>query len=362
METEFNLNGPSLVEQKPNRRDSAREAVKAYIRGHSLRPGELLPPVRALSEHFGLSRDAIWRALLQLQEEGWIKARANKRYEVSEEVYSRILRSLTVKAIFTGRNSINFTGFRRLADALKGECQRSNMDLRISLLPLNETPADAIWSDCDVMLIDSESSRGFLRVFPDFKVPVIGLDAEYSDRYLMNVVTDHHMGGRMVAERMIRQGSTSVTVVHFEEPQNRIQARIDGFQQVWLESGRPTSSLRMRSVKWSPNHFETALHVQKELRGFKGESDFFITDGRLAAQFLDILDYLKFSIPRDLRLIGYDGAQSGEVTNPPMTVIQQDMEKIASVAVARMSTLIRGEQGVGELVRVDPRLVARISG
>lgn len=362
MENVYHQTSPDWVEQKLNRRDRARELLKEYIRGHGLKPGELLPPVRSLSEHFGLSRDAVWRALLQLQEEGWINARVNKRYEVSEEVYSRILRSQKVKVIFTGRNYINFTGFRRLADALRRECQRSNMEMRIELLPPKTLPTEAVWNGCDVLMIDSDSSRAFLEAFDYFKVPVIGLDAEYSDRYLLNVVTDHHMGGRMVAERLIRKGSKAVTLVYFDNPPPRIQARIEGFRQVWLESGRSEDSLTLCRVPWSSNNFAKALSAKQQLNDFKGGCDFFVTDGQLAVHFLDILEYMDFSVPKDVRLIGYDGAQSGETTNPPMTVIQQNMDRIAEVAVGRMSPLVRGEHQMGELVRVDPHLVERLSG
>jgi DNA-binding LacI/PurR family transcriptional regulator len=357
------INNPTpTVSLKQNRRDKAREAIKHYIRTHRMSPGELLPPVRALSEHFDVSRDAAWRALQQLQDDGWIKARPNRRYEIAEEVYTKILGSLKVKALFTGTNYINFTGFRRLADALKKECNYHNMDLFIDLLPLEANPSPEIWEDCDVLLIDSDSSRGILKHFSEFKVPVIGMDAEYSNRYHLNIVTDHHMGGRMVAERLLQQGSSKVSLVHFENPPPRIQARIEGFKQVWLESGKPDESLTLCTIDWSENSFEVALKVNEGLRDFKGDCDFFITDGKLAVTFLDILSHLKISVPEDVRLIGYDGVQMGGTTNPPMTAVHQDMDRIATVAVARLAEVSKSFEGSAEVLRVPPVLVERISG
>ena len=75
-------NKPPSVALKKNRRDQACEAIKHYIRSHRLNAGELLPPVRALSEHFGVSRDAAWRALQQLQN-GKIKGRKFKVRKLS---------------------------------------------------------------------------------------------------------------------------------------------------------------------------------------------------------------------------------------------------------------------------------------
>jgi DNA-binding LacI/PurR family transcriptional regulator len=350
------------VEQKLNRRDRAGEQIKHYIRSRRLPPGDLLPPVRALAEHFGVSRDAAWRALRELQDEGWISARANRRYEIAKDVYTRILGSLKVKALFTGGTYIRFSGFRRLADSLKQECHHHNMELSISLLPIDKEPDDSVWEGCDVLLIDADSSPLFLKHFKKFKVPVIGLDAEYSNRYHLNIVTDHYAGGRLAAERLIRNGSRKACIVHFEKPPPRIQARVDGFRQVWLESGKPESSLATHEVKWSHNSFEVALNVSKDLHSFNGGSDLFITDGKLAVTYLDILDYLKVSVPEDVRLIGYDGAQMGGTTNPPMTAIQQDMDLMARTAANRIGECTGSHSGNTEVVRIPPHLIERISG
>lgn len=349
---------------KKNRRDQASEQIKHYIRSHRMEPGELLAPVRALSDHFEVSRDAAWRALQRLQEEDWISARANRRYEISADLYTRILSSLRVKGVFTGISYIHFSGYRRLADSLRRQCRYHNMEFRTTLLPMGEKPDESIWDDCDVLLVDSVSSRSILEHFPKFKVPVIGLDAEYSNRYHLNIVTDHHLGGRMVAERLISDGSKRVHVVHFQDSESmpRIKARIDGFRQVWLESGRSEKDLHLKAIKFAQNNFDLALNVREELLNFDGKGDFFVTDGTLAITHLEILDHLGYSVPDNLRLIGYDSAQTGETTNPPMTTIQQDMDTIACKAIERMGEYTGPHKGKTELIRIPPILVERISG
>ena len=60
-------------------------------------------------------------------------------------------------------------------------------------------------------------------------------------------------------------------------------------------------------------------------------------------------------------VIGYDGAQRGELTDPPMTTIQQDMEQIAQNAVSRIREIPSGNQETGVLERIPPILVSRCS-
>lgn len=356
-----NIERPLPISPDANRRDAASEQIKHFIRSHRLGPGERLPTVRKMSEHFGITRDAIWRALRLLQKEEWLEVLPNKRYTVSDKLYSRILRSIKVKAVFSGEGYIYFSGFRRLADALSRECRYHNIDLHINLLPLKKMPEPPVWENCDLLMMDSDSSRAFLKTFDKFPVPVIGLDANYSDLYQANIVTDHHLGGRIAAEAMIKKGVREAVVVyhHGSEGNPRVGARIDGFKASWLEAGRPLESIKIVPIPWSRSSFEIALKVQAYLEQNPAQGSYFVTDGRLATSFLEVLAYQGVAVPGTVGMIGYDGAQRGELTDPPMTTLQQDMDRIAVAAVQRIREVVSGEAQKGLLERIPPVLITR---
>jgi hypothetical protein len=362
MHSNINSDQPPKISPQANLRDTAVEQIKHYIQSHRLEPGQRLPTVRDLAEHFGISRDAIWRALKQMQKEAWLDLQPNKRYTISERVYTHILQSLRVRAIFSGKKFIYFTGFRRLADALVKECRYHNIDLEIELLPLGETPTAKIWDNCDLLMIDSDSSGNFLATCERFARPVIGLDANYSERYRANIVTDHHLGGRIAAEAMLQSGEKQTNIVYHagSEGNPRISARIDGFRQAWLEGGRPADSLSLLPIEWSRSSFEVALNVKQYLENNPLHHSYFVTDGRLATNFLDVLSYMGIKVPEEAKLIGYDGAQKGGLTDPPMTTIQQDMDQIASIAVNRIRKIVSGEEDMA-LERVPPLFIKRDS-
>ncbi|MCU0793047.1 MAG: GntR family transcriptional regulator [Opitutaceae bacterium] len=356
-----NIERPLAISPETNRRDAAGDQIKHYIRSHRLSPGERLPTVRKMSEHFGITRDAVWRALRQLQKEEWLEVLPNKRYTVSDKLYTRILRSIRVKAVFSGEGYIYFSGFRRLADALSRECRYHNIDLHIQLLPLRTDPDPTVWEGCDLLMMDSDSSGAFLRTFKEFPLPVIGLDANYSTLYHANVVTDHHLGGRIAAEAMLKRGTQSAVVVYHTGSENnpRVSARIDGFRQTWLEGGRSLSSIQLEPIGWSRSSFEIALNVQAYLERHPARGNYFVTDGRLATNFIEVLAYKRVAVPGTVGLIGYDGAQRGELTDPPMTTIQQDMDRIAVSAVKWIRDISSGHEERGVLERISPLMVTR---
>lgn len=358
-----NIERPLEISPEANRRDAASDQIKHFIQANRLAPGERLPTVRKMSEHFEITRDAVWRALRQLQKEEWLDVLPNKRYTVSEKLYTRILRSIRVKAVFSGKGYIYFSGFRRLADALSRECRYNNIDLHIELLPLLKKPEATVWEGCDLMMIDSDSSGAFLESFPTFPVPVIGLDANYSDRYHANIVTDHHLGGRIAADAMLKKGTRDAVVVYHKGSENnpRVGARIDGFRQTWMEAGRSKDSLTLVPIEWSRSSFEIALKVQAYLEKNPAQGSYFVTDGRLATNFLEVLAYQRVAVPETVGLIGYDGAQRGELTDPPMTTIQQDMDRIAHSAVRWIREIASGKEERGVLERTAPVMVTRAS-
>ena len=358
-----NIERPLAIKPEVNRRDAASEQIKHFIRANRLGPGERLPTVRKMSEHFEITRDAIWRALRQLQKEEWIEVQPNKRYTVSAKLYSRILRSIRVKAVFSGEGYIYFSGFRRLADALSRECRYHNIDLHIQLLPLKQVPQENVWEGCELLMMDSDSSRAFLSAFEKFPVPVIGLDANYSDLYRANIVTDHHLGGRIAAEAMVKRGDRSAVVVYHKGSENnpRVGARIDGFRQSWLEAGRTAESITLVPIEWSRSSFEISLKVQEYLVANPARGSYFVTDGRLATNFLEVLAYQGTAVPDTVALIGYDGAQRGELTDPPMTTIQQDMDRIAVTAVRHIQEIASGSDETKVLERIAPMMITRSS-
>jgi len=361
MSTLLNIEKPLKIDTETRRRDAAYSQIQHFIQANQLQPGEKLPPVRKLSDHFRLSRDSVWRALRQLNEDDWLEVLPNKRYTVSKNLYTRILRSMKVKALFCGKGYIHFSGFRRLADALTRECHYHNLGLEIELIPYEEVPSPEVWKGCDLLMVDSDSSGKFLKTFEHFPLPVIGLNAKYSDRYEANIVTDHHLGGRIAAEAIIEKGARSATIIYYNASENHphVAPRIEGFRQAWLESGRTESALTLAPIAWSRSAFAVALNLHAYLENHPPAGDYFVTDGRLATNFLEVVSYLGASVPEAVRMIGYDGAQRGGFTDPPMTTIQQDMDRIAQLAVSRIRNLANQHGEKGLLTRVPPILVHR---
>jgi DNA-binding LacI/PurR family transcriptional regulator len=266
-----------------------------------------------------------------------------------------------VRALFAGTGYIHFSGFRRLADSLARLSRYHNIELEIELLPPETKPGRKLWSGCDLLMVDSDSSGRLLETFEKFPVPVIGLDADFSERYHANIVTDHHHGGRLAAAAILRRGVDETSVVYHAGSENnpRVSARLAGFRQAWIEAGKAEGALSVVAIPWSESSFQVALNVNDFFGKTCPRGTHFVNDGLLAASFLEVLSYRRIAVPDEVALIGYDGAQRGELTDPPLTTIQQDMDRIAQSAIGWVQKIAEGHRETGVLERIPPLMVMR---
>lgn len=110
-----------------------RQIELLILRG-ILRPGERLPPERALSEKLGVSRPSLREALAQMQQDGLLTARSGDGIYVAEALYSAF--SPALAALFARHDDAVFDGlaFRRDIEAIAAERaarQASDTDLAV---------------------------------------------------------------------------------------------------------------------------------------------------------------------------------------------------------------------------------------
>jgi LacI family transcriptional regulator len=76
---------------------------------------------------------------------------------------------------------------------------------------------------------------------------------------------------------------------------------------------------------------------------------------------------LGLEIPRDLSVIGFDNLREADHMNPPLTTIDQSLEKMGTIATEMIVTLVKGESltmnpaGEGNLYKIPTQLVIRDS-
>lgn len=167
--------------------------------------------------------------------------------------------------------------------------------------------------------------------------PIIALDRDFGGKIPL-IHSDHQEGGRMAAEILIKAGCKNVIqfagfrMVHTPAHQRHVE-----FERICEANG-----VRVTTIETAWNEFDYDYYkmiAQKHLGGDKDYDGVFSADAIVACS-MNVLKQKGKRIPEDVCMIGYDGAIIGTFTDPPLTSIKQDIEKLAKCCVSTMLKMI----------------------
>ncbi|HAZ9888158.1 TPA: substrate-binding domain-containing protein, partial [Enterococcus faecium] len=75
----------------------------------------------------------------------------------------------------------------------------------------------------------------------------------------------------------------------------------------------------------------------------------FAGDDLLASLAINNLGSSGKRVPKEVKVIGFDGAQQTLIYNPELSTIQQPIDQISKVAVKKLLNMIKGEKETDEL-------------
>ena len=145
------------------------------------------------------------------------------------------------------------------------------------------------------------------------------------------VSSDNEAGARMAAEHLVEAGCKSLVCVGSRSgTQRQFGERADAFLARAEELG---VNARLAQFGDEDDRHDQGVAVGERLLG-EGEVDgvFAVCDA-LAFGVLEAFNAAGRKVPDDIKLIGFDGLQAGELSNPPLTTIEPDLDQAGRLLV-----------------------------
>lgn len=185
-------------------------------------------------------------------------------------------------------------------------------------------------------------------------LPLVAWGANMADQVHCSVGTDNRKGGELATRHLIERGARRFAF--FGDPiAPEIAERLAGVRSALAAAGLG-DVLRM-----VPAHL-TAETAHPAISAWLGEVDD-VPDGIIAASDVIALSALRalaehgYSVPGDVRVVGYDDLPLANQTMPPLTTIRQDLVAGAAHLVDLLFRRIGGEAAPS--VVIEPQLVVR---
>ncbi|WP_125761492.1 LacI family DNA-binding transcriptional regulator [Companilactobacillus hulinensis] len=172
-------------------------------------------------------------------------------------------------------------------------------------------------------------------------LPVVSIDRNMNEDIPV-ISSDNYQGGKLATELLINSGAKHIIntngPVNLKTPANR---RTQAYADV-MASHNMVPHTYVIDFNWDINKKERIINEMfKEYPEMDG---IFVTNDMDAALVWRTAVKLGYKIPQDLKIVGYDGANSTRVLLPELTTIEQPIDEIAQVAVKTLIDRIQGKE------------------
>ena len=177
------------------------------------------------------------------------------------------------------------------------------------------------------------------------------------------VAPDNEMGGRLVAEHLMRVGYKKIGYIYHKFPEDgQVPARCKAFEETLQKAGITIPEKWRYQIEHATE--ESGIEPADYYLGLAEKPEaVFITDDEIALSFMFRLKNARVNIPKDLAVIGYNDIQYSQYAFVPLTTValpKREMGKrAANILIDKITEKIPKKERKHELIM--PRLIVRES-
>lgn len=282
-----------------------------------------------------------------LNNRGYISEKTRKKVEdaIKELNYypNDIARSLFKKRTnFIGLilPTINNPFFSELALYIENIC--SNYGFKVilcnSLGQLEKEKSYAemlIRHQVDGMIVCSYN-RG-IEAYKNPKLPIVAID-HYLSPTIPVIGSDNYEGGRLAVQHLIDVGCKSI--IHINGPFD-LETPTQNRRKAYEDLVEKPITYELNNLF---NEEATAATIRQIFNDYPETDGIFASDDLIAATCLKVAQELHINVPKQLKVVGYDGTQTVSSLLPQLTTIRQPIEDIAKTAVIKLNEIIEETQ------------------
>ena len=190
-------------------------------------------------------------------------------------------------------------------------------------------------------------------------VPVVAVDHNVRSRTMATVDSDNLSGAIAATEYLIRLGHRRIGFLAGRPDLESAQLREQGFRRALGAAGIPFEPDLVRVGGYQA---ETAREAARELLvSERRPTAIFAANDASAIETIAVARTLGLTVPGDLSVVGFDNVPESALCEPPLTTIEQSIQKMGDEAVRMLIGMIESPSTPPGQVVLPTRLVERDS-
>jgi LacI family transcriptional regulator len=199
----------------------------------------------------------------------------------------------------------------------------SNSDVAIEKLEAEQMVRRAVDG---ILIVSCKPNDAYFKVAISAGVPMVSIDRPLEGVATDSIEVENYKGSREAVEHLIKHGRKKILCVGYNAQQSTIKQRVLGYRDAVEAAGLPAL------IEVATGPAELLPLDQALLKKVKPDA-IFALNNIATLHSLEILNELKLQVPAQIALIGFDDMDAWRVTNPSITVVQQPVQEMGSLAV-----------------------------
>lgn len=186
--------------------------------------------------------------------------------------------------------------------------------------------------------------------------PVVCFDRPLPGGTVATVLSDNAAGARLATKHLVNLGYKRILCMGGDPKLFTSKRRVSGFKTVIQRSGLPfLAELNVQDYPSAQAALEPHLYGRNRIDAI------FSIKNAVTVHAYQILRRAGLSIPKDVALIGYDDFLLADVLDPPISVVRQPVEQIATFAAEKLFATLASGRGSTDQTVLPVELVTRAS-
>ncbi|MCA0983744.1 LacI family transcriptional regulator [Halobacillus yeomjeoni] len=208
------------------------------------------------------------------------------------------------------------------------------------------------------LIVAGDEIEEAVREIAESDIPCMGIDLKLDGPRSSFIMTDNEKIGLKVVENLYLNKVRKVAYIGGKQNSLISSIRNEGFLKAMEQFGLP---LNEKWIHYGDFFEESGYQAMKEiLKEKEWPEAVFAASDMMALGAMKAMKEEGVSIPGDIQLIGCDDIESCRYSDPPLTTVKQDKQKLGKLAAYMLDDLIQGNDDLHP-VKVDPELVIRKS-
>ncbi len=157
----------------------------------------------------------------------------------------------------------------------------------------------------------------------------------------VTISSDPVLGGRLAGRELLLSGCRNIAVLTSSSP---LELRPEGFLQAVKENNDPGVAVMLRYTHTKNVSFSGGYELMADtLRVFPDMDGVFVTADRFVPGVLRALKEAGRSVPKDVKVVGYDDTPIASWLSGGFTTVRQEMDRMCTMAIDAMMRLLEGK-------------------